>query len=243
MSEQAPFVDAARSIDPTNVTNNFISYYTYGQALALGLDLAIRAHYPGKSLDDWMRTMWHEHPDIDKPYTLDDLERSLAETTGDKKFAHEIFTDSIRGLKPLDYGQLAAPAGLMLNLAHPGKAWLGTTRMTASTNGLDLTAPTLRGSPLYAAGVDSGDQIQECDHEAAKTLGKLDSCLAAKKPGDVLTLSIKGRSGVRSVAVTLAQDPALELVTFEHAGKPVTPEIKEFRGHWLSSRATGQKIP
>ncbi len=36
MSELAPFVDAAASIDPNNFRNTYISYYTYGQALALG---------------------------------------------------------------------------------------------------------------------------------------------------------------------------------------------------------------
>ena len=29
----------------------------------------------GKSLDDWMRAMWRNHPDTGKPYTLDDLPR------------------------------------------------------------------------------------------------------------------------------------------------------------------------
>ena len=65
MSRLAPFVDAATSIDPNNFTNTFISYYTYGQALAFGIDLAMRERFPGKSLDDWMRVMWREHPDID----------------------------------------------------------------------------------------------------------------------------------------------------------------------------------
>ncbi len=61
MSEQAPFVDAARSVDATNFRNTFISYYTYGAALAFGLDLRIREQFPGKSLDDWMRAMWRRH--------------------------------------------------------------------------------------------------------------------------------------------------------------------------------------
>jgi predicted metalloprotease with PDZ domain len=184
-----------------------------------------------------MQTMWHQHPDIDKPYTLDDLEQTLAETTGDKQFAHEMFADHIRGLKPLDYAQLVAPAGLILTLAHPGKPWLGASRLNATPSGLDVAAPTLRGSPLYLAGVDSGDQIQECDHESVKTLSKIDSCLANKKPGDTVILTIKGRAGSRSVSIPLAQDPVLELITFERAGKSITPEIKDFRSQWLSSRA------
>ena len=35
MSRLAPFVDAATANDPVNYANTFISYYTYGQALAL----------------------------------------------------------------------------------------------------------------------------------------------------------------------------------------------------------------
>jgi len=50
-----PFVNTARYVDPVNHTNTFISYYTHGQAIALGVDLEIRSRFPGKSLDDWMR--------------------------------------------------------------------------------------------------------------------------------------------------------------------------------------------
>ena len=38
MSLQAPFVDAAAAIDPVNRGNTFISYYTWGAALGLGLE-------------------------------------------------------------------------------------------------------------------------------------------------------------------------------------------------------------
>ena len=236
MSEQAPFVDAARSIDPTNVANNFISYYTYGQALAFGIDLAIRQHYPGKSLDDWMRTMWHEHPDIDKPYVMEDLERALAETTGDAAFAHDMFEKHIRGLQPLDYAQLVSAAGLSLSLAHPGEVWLGASRLTVAGDGLQVDGPTLRGSPIYKAGIDKGDEILDCAGQTLKTLAKLDSCLASRKPGSVVVMKIKGRAGLRSVAVTLAQEPSVTLVPFERIGRAVSPSVQEFRNQWLLSK-------
>jgi predicted metalloprotease with PDZ domain len=86
MSRQAAFVDAARSIDATNFRNTFISYYTYGAALAFGLDLAIRERFAGKSLDDWMKAMWRLHPEINRPYALKDLEEGLSEATGDGEF-------------------------------------------------------------------------------------------------------------------------------------------------------------
>src|SRR5690606_16974690 len=47
MSMQAPFVDAGVSNDPTNRGNTFISYYNWGAAIALGLDLTIRSSMPG----------------------------------------------------------------------------------------------------------------------------------------------------------------------------------------------------
>ena len=38
-----------------------------------------------------MRLVWREHPDIQKPYTLTDLQKALAQTTGSAEFAEEIF--------------------------------------------------------------------------------------------------------------------------------------------------------
>ncbi len=59
MSRMAPFTDAATAIDPTNFANTFISYYTWGEAIGLGLDLTLRARSGGRvSLDDYMRALW-----------------------------------------------------------------------------------------------------------------------------------------------------------------------------------------
>ncbi len=172
MSRMAPFVDAATSIDPTNFANTFISYYTYGEALALGIDLSIRERFPGKSLDDWMRAMWREHPDIQKPYTLEDLEKTLGEATGSPEFAKEIFQKHIYGLEPMDYAAVLAPAGLVLRKAHPGQAWIGTGRSQRTRNastGESALGNTLRDSPLYDAGLDSGDKILQWDGKAIKS--------------------------------------------------------------------------
>jgi len=134
------------------------------------------------------------------------------------------------------------PAGLALSLAHPGQTWLGFTRVNTGDGGVELTGPTLRGSPLYNAGIDSGDVIQTCGPEAVavKNLGSLSSCLVQRKPGDTVTFHVKGRSGMRDVAVALTQDPALKLASFEQAGQTVTPEMMAFRNSWLSSKSTGK---
>ncbi len=62
MSRMAPFVDAARAVDRTNFSTTFISYYSYGGAIALGLDLTLRDRTDGKvTLDDFMRAMWRTY--------------------------------------------------------------------------------------------------------------------------------------------------------------------------------------
>ena len=248
MSRMAPFVDAATSIDPNNFSNTFISYYTYGEALALGIDLAIRDRFPGKSLDDWMRTMWREHPDIQKPYTLQDLQNTLAETTRSSEFADEIFRRHIYGREPLDYEALLRHAGLLLRSMHPGQAWLGTQRLSYSDQGAEITGNTLRGTALYDAGLDKGDRILQCGGKPVKASADIDACIAGRKPGDRIQAKASTRAGEKEIEIVLEANPMLELVPYEQAGQPITPEITAFRQAWLSSKAlhplpTIEKMP
>lgn len=238
MSRLAPFVDGVSStFDLQNQPNTFISYYTYGRALGVGIDLAIRSRFPGKSLDDWMRVMWKRHPDVEKPYTSEDLEQALAEATGNPAFAKETFERHILGLDPMDYAKLLAQAGYVLRPAAPEKAWIGTPFMVFSERGIEIAGPTLRGSPLYTAGIDRGDRIVEVDGKSVKTRADLDDQAAAHKPGDRSMLTVEGRAGKRKVEITWAQSPDLEIVSFERAGRQVTPEITVLRSGWFGSKA------
>ena len=237
MSRMAPFVDAATSIDQRNFGNTYISYYTYGQALAFGLDLTLREHFPGKSLDDWMRTVWHEHPDVDRPYTMSDLQRALAEATGDERFARAFFDHHITGKEPLDYANAVGAAGLVLRKAHSGKAWWGNEQIRFSAAGADISGETFQGSPLYRAGLERGDRIISVDDTDVTAETTVDSLLSKHKPGDHLALRVHSRRGEHDARVTLAEDPRLELVTFEETGRAITAAIKAFREAWLSSKA------
>ncbi len=238
MSDLAPFTDAATSIDPNNFKNTFISYYTYGSALALGIDLAIREHYPGKSLDDWMRVMWRQHPDIQKPYTLGDLQSALGDAVSDRAFAAEVFRRHIQGKEPLPYADLLLSAGLLLRKSHGGAAWWGKSETKLSATGLELTSETLRGTPLYEAGLDRGDIILAVNGKAVKS----DEVLASRKVGEELRLKVRTRAGERETSLVLGENPELEIVTFEDAGRTVTPQIEAFRRAWLGSKAL-HKLP
>jgi hypothetical protein len=87
MSRMAPFIDGGRPFDRTNWSNTVISYYPFGGAIALALDLTLRDRSDGRiTLDDFMRAMWRVHGKpggtregyVDRPYTIDDAEARLA---------------------------------------------------------------------------------------------------------------------------------------------------------------------
>jgi predicted metalloprotease with PDZ domain len=237
MSRHAPFIDGAAANDPTNNTNNIISYYTYGEAIALGTDLEIRAQFPGKSLDDWMKAMWRAHPDSDKPYTLADLQQALAEVTN-KEFAADLFAHHIYGKQPMDYASLLARAGILLRKAAMPKVWMGVEGMTFSDRGADISGATLRGSPSYNAGLDRGDRIVAWDGKAIKSQADLNSFLEPHKPGDRIKLEVETRGGAKKeVEMELAGPPGYETEPYEMAGRELTAEMKAFRAAWLSAKA------
>jgi predicted metalloprotease with PDZ domain len=246
MSRNSVYTDAGVAIDPTNYGNIFTSYYYYGGAIALALDLRLRSDF-NLTLDDYMRAVWLARGKNMKPYVIPDLQNDLAKLTKDPKFAADFFNRYIYGLDKNDYETLLAKAGLVLRKAQPGKVWLGLS--AASTRGrsgqarviagpgIAITGNTTMGSPIYKAGIDAGDVITKADGKDIADPASLNQAIADKKPGDTLMLTYKDRTGEHTTTVTLEEYPYLEVVTFEKAGKQPTAEQTTFRNNWLSSKA------
>ncbi len=239
MSMQAPFVDAAVSVDPTNRPNTFLSYYTWGSAVALGLDLKLRTEHRGLTLDDYMRSVWERFGRTEVPYSVADLERVLADLTGDEGFARDFFRRYVRGSEVPDYATLLQGPGLVLRRARPDRAHLGRVRLRFGERGALVAGPTLVGSPLYQAGVDRGERITSIAGRTPDEEGVVEEVLGERSPGDEVELTVEGRGRARSVRVTLAPDPTLEVVSLEEAGRSATPAVERFRSAWLGSRVEG----
>ena len=238
MSMQAPFVDAAVSIDRNNRVNTFLSYYTYGELLALALDLTLRGRPDGRTLDDYMRLVWERHGVTERPYTVDDLEALLGELTGDRAFATDFFARHIRGSEMPPMEPLLARAGITLRRANPGVAFLGRTRLQRVEGGMSVEGPTLVGEPLYEAGLDRGDLITRVNGVGVAAEGALERALEGKKPGDVVTIDWSSWSGRHRADATLIEHPALTAIPDEAVpGGTLTAEERAFRGRWLDSRA------
>ncbi len=231
MSMQAPFVDAATSVDPVNRSNTFISYYTWGSVVGIGLDLTLRAR--GHTLDELMRLMWVRHGKTEIPYTLADIEKALADVTKDPAFAHDFFTRYIRGRDVVDFKTLLANAGFLLRPSKPGAAYLGLLQLDYTTTGARILGSTQIGSPLYLAGLDAGDVITALDGKPLGSDSLYQAVKTAHKPGDQIEVQYQSRGTGHSATITMVEDPRLEVVTYEEAGMPVTDEMKKFRDGWL----------
>ena len=233
-SEEAVFTDAGVSIDKTNFPNIFSSYYPYGGALAVALDLTLRTKY-SKTLDDYMTAAWKKFGKPEIPYNVSGLQDALAGIT-DKKFAESWFASYVYGHESIDYNTLLAPAGFLLKPTEEGKAWIGSTRTFTEKEGLIIESNTLRGTPVYAAGLDVDDKIIGLDHQDVRTVADLNTVLAHLHPGAAVPIRYIHRNAEKDASITVAQNPAVSVETFEQAGRPVTPAIQEFRKRWLGAK-------
>jgi len=212
-SRHAVFVDAAVSIDKTNYGNMFTSYYTYGGAVALALDLTLRTQFH-LTLDNYMQALWKKHGKPEIPYTIPDLQNALAGLTKDDSFAKDFFARYVYGHESFDYSNVLGPAGLQLQKAQPGVAWIGRAAYTDG-KGVTVTSPTTWGTPLYEAGVDVDDVINFVDGMPVSTQAELNRIIAAHHPGDNILLQYTHRDIVHNVSLRLGENPAYKVVPFE----------------------------
>jgi predicted metalloprotease with PDZ domain len=247
MSQLAPFVDAAVSIDRTNWPNTFISYYTWGAAIGLGLDLTLRDRSNGKiTLDDYMRALWRkfgkpgqkEPGMVSTPYTIDGLKQTLGEVAGDRAFADDFFGRFIQGHEVVDYARLLSRAGFVARKHAEGQATLvGRELLNLSGGSARLGGPAPFGSALYNAGVDVNDQVTAIDGVTLTTDQALDEVLKKHKPGDTVAIRFVRRSGESVTAkLVLENSGRIEIVPVEQTGGKLSPEQKQFRDGWLGSK-------
>jgi predicted metalloprotease with PDZ domain len=227
MSMQAPFVDAATSVDPQNRANTFYSYYSWGAAIGLGLDLTLRARH-GTSLEALMAEMWRRHGDPERPYEVEDIEAALA-AVSDADFAANFFDRFVRGRDVPDYAALFAELGVDLEPAS-SDARLTGAGLTSVGDGFEVTSNTLIDDPLYLAGVDRGDRIVEIDGAPA-TQARLESLLD-RGVGASAELVVAGRGGPRTTTVTLDRDPGFVARPSSNPGDPAAARLAD----WLRSR-------
>jgi predicted metalloprotease with PDZ domain len=244
MSQQAAFTDSATAIDRTNFENTFISYYTWGEAIGLALDLSLRDRTSGKAtLDRFMRTMWErfgkpggEPGYVSKPYTIDDAKAVLASVAGSPEFAQQFFAKYIQGHDTADYTTLLGRAGLVMRPLNPGAAYAGGLQLQTAGDGVRVVTDVPFDSPAFAAGLEHEDRVLSIGGTAVTTESTVREAIARRKPGDEVSIVFERRGGERVTAMLkLVADPRVEIVTIEETGRMPTGAQRTFRRNWFGS--------
>jgi predicted metalloprotease with PDZ domain len=245
MSRLAPFVDAAASIDRTAWPNLFISYYTYGQAIGLGLDLSLRDRSNGKTTGDaFMNALWvqfgrpgqQEPGKVSTPYSVDGLKETLAKVSGDRAFANDFFSKFIEGRELVDYTRLLARAGFVLRKRNAGRAFAGQVTLQPGGSALRVGGLVPWESPLYRAGVAQDDQLINLGGVDLTSTAAWEDALGRHQPGARVPLRFVRRSGETvNAMIELIEDPRMEVVLLEKTGGTLSDDQQRFRNTWLGS--------
>jgi predicted metalloprotease with PDZ domain len=233
-SRYAVFVDAGVAIDQTNKVNIFTSYYTYGAATALALDLRLRSDFK-LTLDDYMRALWKAYGKPEIAYNVQDLEKTLGAITKNPAFAADFFKRYIYGTEKNDYATLLLKAGFVLRKANPGKAYTGFGRLTFE-NGKATLSQIAQGTAAYTAGLDVDDTILTIDGVEIKDQAALTKVTDAHKPGDEVIINYSYRGEAKTTRLIFTENPTLEVVSIEKTGGSLTNDMQNFRNNWLNSQ-------
>lgn len=133
-----------------------ISYYTQGQNLAALLDLSIRNDTDGAaSLDDVFRTLYRDHYQKGKGFTIEDLIGIIDRIT--KKDYKPFFNSYIFGVEVPDYERIFGYAGYKLEQRQEPSADLGFS-VRPRNGGFTILGVEPNG-PADGAGLRVGDVI------------------------------------------------------------------------------------
>tara|TARA_R110001583_G_scaffold40690_3_gene129720 strand:- start:2923 stop:4686 length:1764 start_codon:yes stop_codon:yes gene_type:complete len=229
MSYQAPFVDAARAVDPVNRANTFISYYSYGSALGLALDLSLREK--GLNLDDFMKLMWKNFGKLEKPYTVEDLHNTLNTYSG-TDFGDNFFQNYIYKSDMPDYKILLASVGVELKQDTESPYFGEAVSINNAFNG-EIQRNTIIGSPAYVAGLDKGDIITAINQQPFPNGLRFDDFIEQYKVGDELAIDFLRFGESKSTKVVLAPDPSYSIGLIEKSGEKPTDKVLKNRSDWL----------
>lgn len=208
MSYQAPFVDAATSVDQVNRENTFISYYSYGNVLGLALDLSLRRMDSGKSLDGYMKLVWETYGKKEIPYSIENL-KSLLASYSSADFAEQYFSDYIYDSKVPDFESIFKDFGVRLTRANPNRAYLGA-RMSVQDNKWILASNPEKGSALYLAGFSKGDEIVSIDGQAIGGKVGAEDLMSGLQPGQTVKVRYRRYGKPGSKELTPGSDPSFK---------------------------------
>jgi len=229
MSYQAPFVDASTSVDPVNRENTFVSYYSYGSVLGLALDLMLRQNK--LNLDDYMKLVWQTYGKKEVPYTIANLQETLAQYAG-KEFGNNFFDRYIYKSGMPNYQELFATVGVVLKQTTD-KPYFGASVSINQFGAGIIQRNTPIASPAYKAGLDHGDVITAVNNIPLTPNQNFEEFINQFKVGDSLKVAYTRYGIPSSTTVVLMGNPAYTLQLMEKEGGKSSKKVLKNRRDWL----------
>ena len=233
MSYQAPFVDAARSVDPVNRENTFVSYYTYGSVLGLALDLALRNMNNDLTLDGYMQLIWQKYGIPTQAYELSDLRTTLAQYAS-ADFADFFFESFIYNAQQPNYQKGFENVGISYEIQNSTTLFFGAIVSNIGEK-FTLVSNPLEGTSSYQAGLSYGDVILEIGGEKMGSETSFDAFIRSHYlPGQATNLVIERHGKTKLVHLEFKPYPQIILKLLPHA-----PAKSQFlRRKWLDSKTS-----
>lgn len=229
MSQQAPFVDAATSVDPVNRENTFISYYSYGSVLGLALDMSLREK--NLNLDDFMKLMWYNHGVTEVPYTVADIHAKLNQFAG-YDFGDHFFNTYVYNSGMPNYEALMQYVGVVLEQPMDGP-YFGA-RVSVKPDGTAVISNnTQMGSPAYIAGLDNGDVILNINNIAIPEDQNFTDHLKQFNLGESLQVNFTRFGVSKTTTLKLTASPQYSFGLMEDKGQIPTAQMLQARKEWL----------
>ncbi|SNR56890.1 Predicted metalloprotease, contains C-terminal PDZ domain [Maribacter sedimenticola] len=229
MSYQAPFVDAATSVDPVNRENTFISYYSYGSVLGLALDLSLREQK--LNLDDFMKLVWSQYGKTEIPYTLENLHQTLNSYAGEE-FGNQFFNNYIYKSGMPKYKELLESVGVSISQDSNTVYFGAAVTISNENNGIIKSNPTI-GSPAYTAGLDKGDLITHINGRPLQEDIAFNALLKQFRPTDKLSIDFIRDGNKKNTVLTLEPDPHYSIQLMEKTENLPSKQMLKARNSWL----------
>lgn len=229
MSYQAPFVDAATSVDQVNWENTFISYYSYGNALGLALDLSLRKLEGDKTLDGFMKLVWQTYGKDEIPYTLKNLQDTLTAYVNNT-FSSHFFDNYIFKSDMPDYKSLLASVGIDFSYQHDNRPSLGANIINDDNKWLISSNPR-QNSSFYNGELSKGDKIISIDGKLTNNQIKPNVFLNAYKVGETVKVVYNRSENQYETEITFVRDTAFKTSLMEEAPK----EVRQRQNSWLKN--------
>ncbi|WP_190810085.1 M61 family metallopeptidase [Flagellimonas sp. S3867] len=232
MSYQAPFVDAATSVDPVNRENTFISYYSYGSVLGLALDLSLREK--GLNLDDYMKLVWRRHGKREIPYAIENLHKLLNEYAG-KAFGDDFFNKYIYQSGMPNYATLFESMGVVLKQKKENPYFGAFVSVNNEATEGTIAGNPKKGSSAYNASLTKGDVIQNINNIPFTPGQKFSDYLKQFTLGDSLEVNYSRFGNAKKTRLILTPSPNYSINLMEDTKKQPTEDMLKKRKEWLKS--------